>query len=283
MAAVVLLPLLPLSVRAADANTPTPASGQISTAVPADQIEDAVKKTLQQEKYAWRLPREKIATDDIARKSWLGSVFASVGDTLADWMRSVRDWFRGVRDWLDRHFAPKQRAVGHGGSRNFDWAGMFRWFAYAMLVIAGAALALLAVRLWRHGGWRSRVVVTAAVVSAHPDLNDENVTAAQLPEDEWLKLAREMLDRGDLRLALRALYLATLAHLAAREIVSIARFKSNRDYESEVNRRARGRPELLAAFSANVSSFDCAWYGLYDVTADALARFQSNFERIRAC
>ena len=104
-----------------------------------------------------------------------------------------------------------------------------------------------------------------------------------MPEDEWLKLARELLGKGELRLALRAFYLATLAHLAAREIVSIARFKSNRDYETEVNRRARGSPELRAAFSANVSSFDRAWYGLYDVTADVLAQFQSNFERIRAC
>ena len=118
---------------------------------------------------------------------------------------------------------------------------------------------------------------------ARPDLNDENLTAAQLPEGEWLELARELLGKGDLRLALRAFYLATLAHLAAREIVSIARFKSNYDYQAEVNRRARGSPELRAAFAANVSSFDQAWYGLYDVTAEALAQFQSNFERIRSC
>ncbi len=92
-----------------------------------------------------------------------------------------------------------------------------------------------------------------------------------------------MLSKGELRLALRAMYLATLAHLANREIVTIARFKSNHDYETEVNRRARGSPELLAAFSANVSSFDRSWYGLYDVTAEALTQFQSNFERIRSC
>jgi hypothetical protein len=151
-----------------------------------------------------------------------------------------------------------------------------------LLTLAGAALVMLGVRLWRQGGKRRELVV-AEVVSARPDLNDENVTAAQLPEDEWLKLARELLDQGDLRLALRALYLATLAHLASREIVSIARFKSNHDYENEVNRRARGLPELREAFAANVHSFDRTWYGLYEVTSDALAQFQSNFERIRAC
>ena len=104
-----------------------------------------------------------------------------------------------------------------------------------------------------------------------------------MPEDEWLKLAGELLNQGDLRLALRAFYLATLAHLAAREIVSIARFKSNHDYEREVSRRARGSPDLHAAFTANVVSFDRVWYGLYDVTAEMLAQFRSNYERIRSC
>jgi hypothetical protein len=159
---------------------------------------------------------------------------------------------------------------------------LLRWFAYVLLVFAAAVLALLITRLWRQG-WRRPETIRAEVVPARPDLNDENVTAAQLPEDEWLRLAAELLNQGDLRLALRAFYLATLAHLAAREIISIARFKSNRDYESEVNRRARGLPELRAAFSANVSSFDRTWYGLYDVTTEALAQFKSNFERIRSC
>ena len=104
-----------------------------------------------------------------------------------------------------------------------------------------------------------------------------------MPEDEWLKLANEMLAKGDLRLALRAFYLATLAHLAAREIVSIARFKSNRDYQAEVNRRARGAAELRTAFTENVGAFDRAWYGLYEVTAEGVAEFRSNFERIRSC
>jgi hypothetical protein len=92
-----------------------------------------------------------------------------------------------------------------------------------------------------------------------------------------------MLERGELRLALRAFYFATLAHLAAREMVTIARFKSNRDYETEVNRRARGLPELRAAFAANVSAFDRAWYGLYEVSSEGLAQFRSNLQRIRSC
>jgi hypothetical protein len=108
------------------------------------------------------------------------------------------------------------------------------------------------------------------------------VTAAQLPEDDWLKLAREMMEKGEFRLAMRALYLAGLAHLAQRELVSIARFKSNRDYEREVRRRARGHPDLCTAFTENVTDFDRVWYGLHDAR-DAIQRFQGNLDRIRAC
>jgi len=46
-----------------------------------------------------------------------------------------------------------------------------------------------------------------------PDLADENIRADQLPEDGWTKLARELLERGEFRLAMRAFYLASLAHL----------------------------------------------------------------------
>ena len=89
-----------------------------------------------------------------------------------------------------------------------------------------------------------------------------------MPEDEWLKLARELAGRGDWRLALRALYLGTLGHLAARELVSLARFKSNRDYQLEVARRARGNPDLRRAFEENVARFDRVWYGLYAVSSE---------------
>ena len=76
---------------------------------------------------------------------------------------------------------------------------------------------------------------------AVPDLNEESVTADQLPEDGWLQLARELMERGELRLALRASYLAGLAHLGHRELIHLARHKSNRDYDRELHRRARAQ------------------------------------------
>jgi hypothetical protein len=282
LAALLLALLLPLCAGATAPAPPPPAALQASTTVPPAEIEAAVKATLQQDKYAWRLPREKATEETSPVKAWLRAFFASIGDTLAGWARSVWGWIRSAIDWFEKHFMPRHKPGEDEDSRRFGWSRLLRWFAYALLAAAAAALGLLAARLWRQGRGRPQAA-RAEVVPASPDLNDESASAAHLPEDQWVKLAGELLDKGDLRLALRAFYFASLAHLAARQIVSIARFKSNHDYENEVNRRARGSPELRAAFSANVSSFDRAWYGLYDVTTDALAQFQSNFQRIRSC
>ena len=114
-----------------------------------------------------------------------------------------------------------------------------------------------------------------------PDLHSEDVTADQLPEDRWLQLARELLDRGDLRLALRAAYLGVLAHLGQRELLAIARHKSNLDYRRELARRAAQRRELVGAFEENVFSFERAWYGRATVTREGLDRFFSNLDVIR--
>ncbi len=91
----------------------------------------------------------------------------------------------------------------------------------------------------------------------------------------------ESTTREGLRLALRALYLASLAHLGQRELIVIAKFKSNHEYERELRRRAQTREELLAAFGQNITTFEAAWYGMHEVTRDNLDQFTANFERIR--
>ena len=85
-----------------------------------------------------------------------------------------------------------------------------------------------------------------------------------------------------MRLALRALYLGSLAALAQQEIIVLARFKSNRDYERELSRRAHARPETVNAFTQNVVVFDRIWYGAHPVDGEMVCRFTANIERIQA-
>jgi hypothetical protein len=278
LAAVLFIAFTIVPVRAAE----KPATPQ---SVSSAQMDDAIKQTLKHDKYAWRMPRETIVDKDpetSATKSWLRSFFEAIGETITNWMRSLRDVARKVIEWLDKLFTRKPSNKPVNNEPNTDWMFFLRGFAYLLLGLAAIALVWLLIRLWRQAAHVTKVV-RAEVIAAKPDLTDERVTATQLPEDEWLKLGREMIEKGELRLALRAFYLATLAHLAAREIVSIAQFKSNRDYEREVNRRARALADLRLAFAENVGAFERAWYGVYDVSGETMARFQANLERIRSC
>ena len=111
---------------------------------------------------------------------------------------------------------------------------------------------------------------------------DERVSADQLPEDQWTRLARDLLGKGEFRLALRAFYLSSLAHLAACGLIALARFKSNRDYERELNRRSHALPALGSTFSENVLTFDRVWYGLHEANEEMVQQFAGNVERIRA-
>ena len=94
-------------------------------------------------------------------------------------------------------------------------------------------------------------------------------------------MARDFLARGELRLALRAFYLASLAHLAQRNLVTIARYKSNHDYERELSRRAHALPEVMSTFTENVSIFDRIWYGMHEVNGAMIDHFQRNVEKIK--
>ena len=123
--------------------------------------------------------------------------------------------------------------------------------------------------------------MVSAMPQLSPDLNDQDVAADQLPEDEWLKLARDLLQRGELRLAMRAFYLATLAHLASRNLITLAKYKSNYEYGRELQRRAHALPTVTQLFDENVAAFDRAWYGLHDVDRGILDEFASKVEKIK--
>ena len=150
-----------------------------------------------------------------------------------------------------------------------------------LLLVALAGLLLwLSFRLWQRRGPDQEVVAQA--LAPAPNLADESVEADQLPEDGWMALANELLGRGELRLALRAYYLATLAHLAERNLITLARFKSNHDYERELHRRGHVLAAALGLFSENLSVFERVWYGLHEVTPEMLRDFAGNVQRMKS-
>ena len=257
-----------------------PAAPPPPSQVDSAGLDDSLDRVLKRREYSWRLPRKP---GDVAaeNKGWLATFFEQAWEKTVQVARNVKNKISDFFKWLRRVFQRKPADDGsdHAGGAA-DWSAGARVTLIALATVLAGILAVLLLR-WRKA--RRAAVVTAQPVAAVPDLNEEDVTADQLPEDGWLRLARELVARGDLRLALRASYLAGLAHLGHRELILIARHKSNHDYERELRRRARGNDGLLGAFDQNLDAFERSWYGEHEVTPGTLGSFSENLERIRAC
>ena len=261
-----------LSSNAQTGSPPPPASESIQP----QELDRAIDEVIQKRKYTWRMPREKTIESSEAEPGIIASFFQRMGKMFRDAASAVFDWLEKVFRKLFSRMRPPTP-----GSSGYGWVMTQQILLYGLLAVVIGAVAVLLLRFWKKRQRKAEPITTQAIQPV-PDLTDENVAADQLPEDGWTKLARELLARGEFRLALRAFYLASLAHLAQQNLVSLAQFKSNRDYERELQRRAHAFPNLLAGFGENVSAFDRVWYGRHEATGELVTRFAANVERIKA-
>jgi hypothetical protein len=275
VAALLLLSAIFLFAPARAADITAPANPPNAAQLAPSDLDRAINQTIHERKFTWRMPRENIDDSD-ANEGVIGKFFDKIGVMLRSWARSTLEW---LNKWLNKLFPGRNPASSNSDS-NLDWGSAVRLLLWFLVAATVFALCILVYRVWQNRQ-KPRLAVTAEMVLPVIDIADENVGADQLPEDRWTQLARELLGRGELRLAMRAFYLASLAHLASRNLISIARFKSNREYERELRRRGHSLPELLSTFSSNLSVFEGIWYGTHEVSSDLVSQFAAKVERIR--
>lgn len=247
------------------------------------KLDHSIEEVLNQRRYEWRLPPDesKVVESDSTR-GWLYNVLLEMRTGLIKAIKAIYKFVDKTIDWIDSLFPKsKPKAVDGKTGSSVDWMGGMRILLFVLLAAVAGALAVFFWRYWKRQ--KTSTVIAAQAVPARPDLTDENIAASDLPENEWLAMAREQIAAGNLRLALRAFYLAGLAHLGERELLKITRFKSNQEYVRELGRRARSKPELQVVFGDTVLDFERAWYGLHEVTPDGVSDYQRKVERILAC
>lgn len=247
------------------------------------EMEAALDEVLSRRDFRWSLP--PAPRGETAARPAEGPVpgFVRVAvETLVEMGRAARRALDRFGRWMEDLLGPRDRVsvTPGGGATGGGVPGWVKGVLYALLGIAALALAWVVVLAWRQG--RRPAVLTGGRPggAAAPDLRDERVHAAQLPTDGWLALAEKQLAAGEWRLAWRALYLAQLARLAEDGLVTLARAKTNLDYERELERRAPARSELNAAFRGRRRAFESVWYGRDTGNAeDARAWFEELRQR----
>jgi hypothetical protein len=242
--------------------------------VSAAQMDRSISRVIAREEYRWRMPRDWAPPEE--KTGVLAGFCRSIRKTLAGWFRPIKEWLEKVIRWIGEKLS---RLFPAGSQRTGKSAFPSSALMYSLLGLAAFIFALLLWRaLKRRKGGRVLPAPTAAL--AAPDIASEDVNADRLDPEGWLDLARRLTAEGRTRLALRALYLGSLAHLARSELIVISSFKSNREYERELQRRTCAAPGLVSAFGDNVRLFERVWYGMHDITEEILSRFRENHERV---
>jgi uncharacterized protein DUF4129 len=192
----------------------------------------------------------------------LKSIFHAIG-------RAIGSFF----EWLRKLF----EIAGPPGTGALPKSAL-HWSLYVLIALV---LFLAGWIAWRRWFQRARPKPAAPALEA-VRLDAEDLAADRLPEDGWLELAARSIEEGNFRFALRAYYLANLAWLGRHEFLTIHAGKTNREYELELRRRARGFVEARQQFAANITAFERAWYGQHAVSADDAAEFRARTQGIKS-
>jgi hypothetical protein len=243
--------------------------------VPAREVRAVVASEMNSTIYEWRQPR--IPLPENHEPGFL----APVGDAIMESLRwlgeQIQAAFETLQEWL-------QKLIPSIKPENASSQSFFREadpLLLALYLISGLGLSLAGI--WLYRSWRRRLKREKPImdeVVTVPDLEAEDVSADELPADRWTALAHDLLAKGEVRLALRALVLGALARLADDGYLKLARYKSNRDYLREIFQRGQELAEVRSALDANMTTMEGIWYGDHTVDGESITLFLAHHERI---
>jgi hypothetical protein len=255
---------------------PLPSVAAAAPFTSPEALDRSIDEVLGQREFSWRMPRIVTAADEKGAKGPLASLLGWIIDKLKKGFNAALSWVDKLIDWLI-NLLPKGDRRPAASDEN--WISSVR---VAVIVLLGGLLGALVFILWRSWVRRqaARIETIVDAVESTPDLEAEDALADDLPSSRWLDFAHELTEKRSLRLALRAFYLAILAGLAEHELITIEKFKSNREYEMELRRRAHQKKALLTDFSKSKEIFECVWYGMHKIQQAELESYAAIQKRM---
>lgn len=245
-------------------------------AISPNQMKAAINSVFHDPSLSWDLP---VARKRGPPKNVLYSFVESAYDKVTDAWRSAAKWMGSLEERLRRWLAGAPQATPNKDTVPEPWG--IATAVEALAIMIGTAMALM---LWRS---RSRRPVRAEAMAENagaPIMESAELDSGTRPQEEWLALAEEYAISGNLRMALRGSYLASLAALSDAGLISTGKGKSNLDYLREMQRRSkRGPTEVASLMRTNVNIFERVWYGEHDIDQQTYAAFRHNAAEMRRC
>ncbi|MGB5748374.1 MAG: hypothetical protein WBM69_15435 [Desulfobacterales bacterium] len=251
---------------------------EIREPVSAGELDESIEEIMNRPEFSWRMPREAGGRKEAETSGPLQAAIQWLVDMITKGIKTIGKWITSFLDWLES-LLPKSESQPSSGNKN--WKTPVRIVLLLLLFLFLAIMAFIFIRIRQRRQTKPVETISASAIPV-PDLTDEKVKADDLSTNRWLSLAGELAAKEELRLAMRALYLATLAHLADHEMITIESYKSNREYEHELKRRAHEHRDLILIFSKSLNIFERAWFGMYHIARSEFDSFARNQKRILA-
>ncbi len=266
----ILLAAIALLAMSSPAIAQAPAPSERPPSLEPAQLDEAIDEVFEQQKYNWR--KQRTGSPD---RTFLDTISEWIGEQYTAFIKWLKSLFENDDESAELREGPVSRPEQRGLS------DLVQWLTIGLVAIAVLAVTWVVVKRMRDRPVLPPADAVVAAVSDEPDVSDESVTADALPEDDWLAMARRLEEEGKPRLALRALFLSDLAHLARRDFLRLAKHKSNRDYLRELTRRSLSEPRRIDAMEQNTRLFERCWYGRHEASASVLAEFRRNQREVR--
>ena len=176
--------------------------------------------------------------------------------------RLVQRFLKWLQDWFPK---PKQVSPGR--------AGVFSKIAQVVVVVLAVAVLIFVLKLFLPRLLSARRPKKKSKEKARIVLG-ERLEPDQSARD-LLTEAETLARRGELRAAIRKAYIALLVEMGDRKIISLAQYKTNRDYL----RAVREIEPLYVNVKQLTDSFELHWYGLASASESDWLAFRSGYER----
>jgi hypothetical protein len=252
----------PLTSSRAETAAPAPREAQIQ------KLQRALDEESRRAIYRWH------DAEHPSRPNWFDKLLDKIQQ------RSERAW-NALVNFL-RKLWPRGLNLSPGNEKGGGWKlkDVRLWLTLIAILTIGAGVVLFWLRRRREAAEQLSIPMAIAPL---PSLGDSAV-ASERSEDEWFALADRLEREGELRLALRSVYLGLLAGLAQREWLTIRRDSTNRDYLNEFTRRWQRRPkaalerriEIPEKLRGSLRQFDRVWYGSHVPTREAVAAYHQD-------
>ena len=183
--------------------------------------------------------------------------------------RLTTRFLRWLQEWL-KSWLPEPQPMSPG--RAVTISRIAGWIVIVLaLGVLGYAGTLLLPRLLKNRRPKKKVKEKARVVLGERLEPDQSAL-------DLLAEAEALARRGELRAAIRRAYIALLVELGDRKIISLAQYKTNRDYL----RAIREFEPLYSNVKQLTDSFESHWYGFTQAKETDWQAFRNGYNRTLA-